>query len=68
MGNAEKGYRSRKKLIAHDADFAMYAFYAVRGYSLETLANLSYYEKIFLHCARENYYQEETEKYQALFG
>lgn len=46
----------------------MYAFYAVRGYPLNSLANLSYIEKTFLHCAREEYYKEETEKYKALFG
>lgn len=46
----------------------MYAFYAVRGYTLDSLANLSYSEKIFLHCAREQYYAEENEKYKKLFG
>lgn len=46
----------------------MYAFYAVRGYTLNDLANLSYYEKIFLHYAREEYYNEEVQKYKALFG
>jgi hypothetical protein len=46
----------------------MFAFYAVRGYKLSDLANLSYLEKQFLHCAREEYYEEETEKYKALFS
>lgn len=46
----------------------MYAFYAVRGYTLNDLVNLSYTEKAFLHCAREEYYNEEIEKYKALFG
>ncbi|WP_180313399.1 hypothetical protein [Clostridium sp. MD294] len=46
----------------------MYAFYVVRGYSLSELANLSYLERLFLHCAREQYYNEEAEKYNALFG
>lgn len=46
----------------------MYAFYAVKGYKLNELANLSYTEKIFLSHARENYYKEESEKYKALFG
>lgn len=45
----------------------MYAFYVVRGYTLTELANLSYREKLFLHCAREQYYEEEAEKYKALF-
>lgn len=46
----------------------MYAFYAVRGYTLDDLAKLSHAEKIFLHCAREQYYTEEVEKYKKLFG
>lgn len=46
----------------------MYAFYAVRGYDLDKLANLSLLEKLFLHHARSEYYREETEKYRALFG
>lgn len=46
----------------------MMAFYAVRGYKTDELANLSYLEQAFLHCAREEYYREETEKYKALFG
>lgn len=46
----------------------MYAFYVVRGYKLDDLANLSYIEKAFLHHARQNYYDEETERYKALFG
>lgn len=50
----------------------MYAFYAVRGKSLDELANLSYDEKVFLHCAREEFYKEEFEKIkvilEAIFG
>jgi len=46
----------------------MMAFYAVRGYKPDELANLSYLEKVFLHCARDEYYREEVEKYKALFG
>ena len=45
----------------------MYAFYVVRGHKLDDLANKSYLEKTFLHCAREEFYKEETEKYKALF-
>jgi len=45
----------------------MFAFYAVRGHSLNDLANLSYLEKAFLHYAREEYYKEEVSKYKALF-
>lgn len=52
----------------HNDDFNMYAFYAVRGYTLCELANLSYVEKVFLHCAREEFYRQENEKYKALFG
>lgn len=46
----------------------MYAFYVCRGYKLNELANLSYYEKVFLHCAQEEFYEEEIEKYKALFS
>jgi hypothetical protein len=46
----------------------MFTFYAVRGYDLNQLANMSYLEKVFLHCARDEFYKEETEKYKALFG
>lgn len=46
----------------------MFAFYAVRGYKPSDLANLSYLEKQFLRCAREEHYEEETEKYKTLFG
>lgn len=46
----------------------MYAFYVVKGHKLDELANLSYIEKVFLHCAREEYYKEEEAKYKALFG
>lgn len=45
----------------------MYAFYVVRGYKLDDLVGLSYLEKQFLHCARKEYYDEELEKYKALF-
>lgn len=46
----------------------MYAFYVVRGHSLDGLASCNYYEKAFLHRAREEYYKEEAEKFRALFG
>lgn len=46
----------------------MYAFYAVRGWKLNELANLDNSEKLFLHCAREEYYKEEMDKYKTLFG
>lgn len=46
----------------------MMAFYVVRGHSIEELSNLSETDKIFLHCARELYYKEEAEKYNALAG
>lgn len=46
----------------------MYAFYAVRGYPLDELANLSIHEKWFLHYAREEYYREKAEFYKAIFG
>lgn len=46
----------------------MYAFYVVRGYTPSYLANLTYREKLFLHCAREQFYKEENEKYKALLG
>lgn len=45
----------------------MYAFYVVRGHSLDSLANLSYTEKIFLHCAKNEFYAEENKKYKNLF-
>lgn len=54
--------------MAHNADMNMYAFYAVRGYKLDELANLSGLEKSFLHCAREEHYKEEAAKYKALLG
>ncbi len=46
----------------------MMAFYVARGHKPDDLANLSYFEKAFLHCAREEYYKEEIEKFKALFG
>lgn len=46
----------------------MYAFYTVRGYTPDYFANIGFIEKTFLHCAREEYYKEETAKYKALFG
>ena len=46
----------------------MMAFYAVRGYKVDELANLTETEKAFLHCARERFYEEELEKYQVLLG
>ena len=46
----------------------MFAFYAVRGHALDELASCGYYERAFLHRAREAYYKEETEKFKALFG
>ena len=52
----------------HDEELDMMAFYAVRGYSIEELVNLSETEKIFLACAREKYYKEEADKYNALLG
>lgn len=45
----------------------MYAFYVVRGHKLDDLSDLSYMEKTFLHCARNEYYKEETEKLKNLF-
>lgn len=47
---------------------SLYAFYVVRGYSLDKLANLSYVEKVFLHHARNKFYADENQKYKALFG
>lgn len=46
----------------------MYAFYVVRGYSLNELINLSIQEKWFLHYAREEYYKEQGEQYSNLLG
>ena len=46
----------------------MYAFYVVRGYTLEYLANVSYVEKCFLRHAQENFYKQEAQKYNTLFG
>ncbi|WP_338331204.1 hypothetical protein [Clostridium butyricum] len=46
----------------------MYAFFACRGYTLDELSNLSFVEKTFLHCAREQYYKEEKAKYNSFLG
>lgn len=46
----------------------MYAFYAVRGYTLEYLNTLSFSERVFLRCAMETYYEDEAEKYRSIFG
>lgn len=46
--------------------FNDYAFYAVRGYTLEKLANLSFLERKFLHYARNQFYKEESKKYSEL--
>jgi hypothetical protein len=46
----------------------MYAFYVVRGHKLDDLVKSNYYEKVFLHCAREEFYKEEIQKYKSLFG
>lgn len=46
----------------------MFAFYAVRGnVDLDKLASFGFWEKQFLHCAREEYYREENEKLKSLF-
>lgn len=37
------------------------AFYAVRGYTLEQMADMTGTEKVFLGCARELYYKERAE-------
>lgn len=36
----------------------LFAFFAVRGWKLSELAALSETEKLFLHRAKENYYDE----------
>jgi len=46
----------------------MYAFYVVRGITLDDLANKSFIEKIFLHHAQNEFYKKEEEKYKAIFG
>jgi len=46
----------------------MYAFYACRGYTLDDLAALSYYEKMFLRHAQVNYWNEQRTFYKSLFG
>ncbi|MDD2217951.1 MAG: hypothetical protein PHW03_05900 [Eubacteriales bacterium] len=46
----------------------MFAFYLVRGYKINDLIALTETEKVVLHCARENYYEEEMEKYKILLG
>ena len=46
----------------------LYAFYAVRGYTLEYLSTLSFSERVFLRCAMEAYYEDEAEKYKSIFG
>lgn len=46
----------------------MFAFYAARGWTLSDLAALSKIEKMFLCRAQENYYLEEAQMYNAMFG
>lgn len=46
----------------------MFAFYAVRGYTLEYLSTLSLSERVFLRCAMEDYFEQEKERYNMLFG
>nr|DAD95074.1 MAG TPA: hypothetical protein [Siphoviridae sp. ctVqj4] len=46
----------------------MYAFYCVRGYSLDDLAQSDFYTKCFLYCAMEQFYEEEQEKYNSILG
>jgi hypothetical protein len=46
----------------------MFAFYVVRGNNLDYLAGLSYFEKQFMHHARDKFYKEEAERYKSLFG
>lgn len=41
----------------------MMAFYVVRGHKLEDLLNMDCIEKVFMHCAREEYYKEEKAKW-----
>lgn len=38
----------------------MFAFYAVKGYPLDKLAELTTVERTFLHHAREQHYNELT--------
>ncbi|HBJ1646515.1 hypothetical protein [Clostridium botulinum] len=40
----------------------------MRGYTLEKLACLSFFEKKFLHYAREQFYKEEARKYRELLN
>jgi hypothetical protein len=40
----------------------------VRGHKLEDLLNLSYLEKVFLHYARLEYYEEEKLKWKSILS
>ncbi|EDT74748.1 hypothetical protein CBY_2544 [Clostridium butyricum 5521] len=44
------------------------AFYVVRGWKISDLLELSATEKIFMRHAQKYYWEEEFEKYKALFG
>lgn len=46
----------------------MIAFYVVRGHKLEDLLNMDYIEKLFLHYAREEYYNEEKAKWNNILS
>ncbi len=46
----------------------MYAFYCVRGYNLDYLANLSFYEKTFLRSAMIQYFKNREEEYEIIMG
>lgn len=46
----------------------MYAYYVVRGHTLESLLSLDYTEKLFYVESMELAIRLENEKYNAMFG
>lgn len=46
----------------------MYAYYLVRGHTLDSLLSLSYLEKLFYKEAMDYAIEMEYEKYRTLFG
>lgn len=59
---------SRKKLIQTDGDLQLIHFYLQKGFDWDKIASASATEKVFLRASMEKAFEEEEDKYKALFG
>ena len=61
------GYAS-KKLIQTDGDLQLVHYYVQKGFDWDKIASASATEKVFLRASMEKAFEEEEDKYKALFG